>query len=126
MPKQVFIHNLTHPGPAALRAEYGASFLRRMRGMMFRRSLPPGWGLLMVQPRDSRMDAAIHMFFVPINLGVIWINSALEVVDVQLARSWCPAYWPRAAAKYVLETAPEHLSSFHIGDRLQLEEIPAS
>jgi uncharacterized membrane protein (UPF0127 family) len=93
---------------------------------MFRGSLPPGWGLLMVQSRDSRLDAAIHMLFVPMDLAVIWINSALEVVDVQLARSWRPAYWPKAAAKYVLETAPEHLSSFHIGDRLQFEEISAS
>jgi len=125
MPKQVLIHNLTHPDPSELQAEYGDSFWRRMRGLMFRRSLPPGWGLLMVQPRDSRMDAAIHMFFVPMDLAVIWINSAYEVVDVQLARSWRPAYWPKSAAKYVLETDPGRLKSFQIGDRLQFEEIPA-
>jgi len=126
MPKQVLIHNLTHPHPTPLQAEYGASFLRRMRGLMFRSSLPLNWGLLMVQPRDSRIDAAIHMFFVPMDLAVIWINSALEVVDVQLARSWQPAYWPRSAARYVLETAPERLTSFHIGERLQFEETSAS
>jgi uncharacterized membrane protein (UPF0127 family) len=65
------------------------------------------------------------MLFVPMDLAVIWINSAMEVVDIQLARAWRPAYWPKAPAKYVLETAPECLSSFHIGDRLRFEETPA-
>jgi uncharacterized membrane protein (UPF0127 family) len=125
MPKQVLIHNLSHPGSPALRAEYGSSFWRRMRGLMFRRSLPEGWGLLMVQSRDSRADASIHMFFVPMDLAVIWINTAREVVDVQLARSWRPAYWPQAPARYVLETTPEHLSSYNVGDRLEFEETTA-
>ena len=125
MPKQVLIHNLTHTASPALTAEYGESFWRRMRGLMGRSALPDGWGLLMVQGSESRLDAAIHMFFVPMDLAVIWINTAREVVDVQLARSWRPAYWPKAPAKYVLETAPERLSSFHIGDRLRFEEIPA-
>ena len=75
-----------------------------------------------MQKRQNRSDAAIHMFFVWMDLAVIWIDEDLQVVDVQLARSWRPFYIPCAPALYVLEVAPEHLSEYHIGDRLSFEE----
>lgn len=89
---------------------------------MFRRSLPENWGLLLVQPRDSRLDSSIHMLAMWMDLAVVWITDSGEVADVRLARRWKPAYFPRRPARYVLETAVAHLEDFHIGDQIRFEE----
>ena len=66
--------------------------IRSYYGLTFRRSLAPQEGLLLVQRNDSRVEATIHMFFMWIDLAVVWINMDNEVVDVQLAKRWRPAY----------------------------------
>ena len=105
--------------PAPLRAVYCDSFLCRLRGLMFRSSLAHDEGLLLVEGRDSRIDTAIHMLFVFMDLAVIWINSEYVVVDTVLARAWYPAYVPRQAAKYILEIHPARLNEFKIGDPVE-------
>lgn len=62
------------------------------------------------------------MMFMWMDLAVIWINSDYTVVDLVLARRWKLVYYPKAAAKYVLETGVSHLSDFSIGDKVHFEE----
>ena len=121
--QQVTIHNLNRSGAPSVTVKYCASFLCRLRGLTFRRNLEPGHGLLLVQSRDSRIDSAIHMLGVWIDLAVIWINSSEEVVDIKLARRWRPLYVPKKSAQYVLEMAVEHLPDFEIGDRVKIERL---
>jgi len=115
----VTLQNKNHPLPTRLQAIYCNSFLCRLRGLTFRRHLDTSEGLLLVESRDSRLDASIHMLFVFMDLGVIWINSKNEVVDTVLARSWRLAYAPQAAAKYVLEIHPDRMGEFQIGDLVE-------
>lgn len=124
MPRQVAIYNCTtQPQPRRIvTAKYCDSFLCRLRGLTFRRSLPEDWGLLLVQPRDGRIDSSIHMLFVFFDLAVVWINEDGKVVDVRLARKWRPAYLPKKPARYVLEMAAGRLGDFQIGDRVSFEE----
>jgi uncharacterized membrane protein (UPF0127 family) len=119
----VHIENKDQPLPAPLQAFYCDSFLCRLRGLMFRSSLAPGEGLILVQGRESRLDAAIHMLFVFTDLAVIWINSENVVVDTVLARAWHPAYAPCRAAKYILEIRPDRLNEFKIGDRVEVQNV---
>ena len=88
---------------------------------MFHPPLGPDDGILLVGKRDSRTDAAIHMFFMRMDLAVVWVNTDHQVVDVQLARRWRPAYSPAEPARYILEIAPAWLDAFQVGDRLQFE-----
>lgn len=118
----VLLHNQTHPTDKPLQAQYCASFLGRLRGLMFQKSISAYAGLLMVQPRADRLDAAIHMFFMNFDIAVIWADEHLRVVDVMLARRWRPAYMPAKAAKYVLETHPDRLNDYKIGDQLVIEQ----
>jgi uncharacterized membrane protein (UPF0127 family) len=115
------LENLNQPLPTPLQALYCDSFLCRLRGLMFRSSLAPGQGLLLVEGRDSRLDTAIHMLFVFMDLGVIWINSEKIVVDSVLARAWRPAYAPRQPARYILEIHPDRLNEFKIGDKIEFQ-----
>jgi len=121
--QQVNIYNLSCPQKPSIAAKYCVSFLCRLRGLMFRRSLKPEEGLLLVQSRESRLDAAIHMLFMWIDLAVIWINAASEVVDVRLARRWRLMYIPTQPAIYVLELAAEHLEDFKVGDKVKFENF---
>jgi uncharacterized membrane protein (UPF0127 family) len=120
--KYVILTNLSQPQTRPVVSRYCKSFFCRLRGLMFTRSLPPDSGLLLVQGRDSRLDASIHMLFMAIDLAVVWINKNQEVVDVCLAQRWHPAYTPKKPACYVLETHPERLPDFNIGDRVSWNE----
>jgi len=88
---------------------------------MFQKSLDVNGGLLMAQKVESRTNASIHMFFVKMDLGVIWLDSSRQVVDIQLAKSWQPMYTPQSAATYILEIHPQRLTEFQIGDQLSFE-----
>ncbi len=118
----ISIHNLSRPQTPIIQAKYCASFLCRLRGLSFRRSLPLNYGLLLVQKQDSRVDSSIHMLFMWMDLAVVWINGNQTVVDVQHARAWRPAYWSKSPARYVLEMSTHHLFDFAIGDRLSFEQ----
>lgn len=119
--KTIQLKNTARPLPAPLQAIYCDSFLCRLRGLMFRSHLDRGEGLLLVQARDSRIDSSIHMLFVYMDLGVIWINNDMTVVDTVRARAWRPAYAPQAAARYVLEIHPDRLGEFQVGDKLEFQ-----
>jgi uncharacterized membrane protein (UPF0127 family) len=119
--RQVSLHNTSRPLRSPFFAGYCESYVCRLRGLMLRADLQPDWGLLLVQGTDSRLDASIHMLFMRMDLAAIWINAAGQVVDAQLARRWRPAYIPRRPARFVLETHPDRLSDFQIGDQITFE-----
>ena len=121
--KIIKISNLTQPTSRPILARYCQSFFCQLRGLMFTRHLTDNHGLLLVQKGDSRINASIHMMFMWMDIAVIWINSQYTVVDKVLARRWKPAYLPREAAKYVLETNENHLAEFTIGDRVRFDEV---
>lgn len=115
----IAIDNVSRPLKTPLQAIYCASFLCRLRGLTFRRSVPPEQGLLLVQPADSRINASIHMLGVLVDLAVIWINSDHVVVDKVFARRWHPGYIPSLPARFILEISSERLEEFEAGDRVE-------
>jgi uncharacterized membrane protein (UPF0127 family) len=122
MPKTITIENKNRRIEGALRIRYCDTFFTQLRGFTLRSSLSRDEGLLLVGTRDSRLDSSIHMFFVSFDLSVIWINSAMQVVDKVLARSWRPAYFSRQPARYVLEIHPDRWGEFEIGDRVEFKD----
>ena len=121
--RYVLIHNTNRPSNQPVLARYCTSFLCRLRGFTFRRELHPDEAILLVQSKDSRLDAAIHMLGVWIDLGVVWINNTGDVVDLCIAQAWHPFYIPIGPARYVLEMAPERLGAFQAGDTVKIEEV---
>lgn len=123
--RRVLVQNLSRDSSLPIRARVCASFFCRLRGLTFHRSLAIDDGLLLVHKKDSRLEAAIHMLGVPINLAIVWINSHYEVVDLFLAHRWRTVHIPSKPARYVLEIAPERLNDFQIGDQIRFEEVDA-
>jgi uncharacterized membrane protein (UPF0127 family) len=95
------------------------SFLCRLRGLTFRRTMGDNEGLLLVGHRESRADTAIHMLFVFFPIAAIWLDRDGRVVDAQLARPFRPLYIPCAPARDVLEGPPTLLERVRIGDQLR-------
>jgi uncharacterized protein len=123
MPNPVIVHNLTKPIQQPALVGYADSFSSKLRGLMFRSRLDLNDGLLLVEKRDSRLDTSIHMFFVPFDLAVFWINSDMTVIDKVIAKSWRPAYLPKADAQYTLEIHPDRWGDYEIGDKVEFKQI---
>lgn len=112
------IRNLSNPRIAPLQAKWCQSFASRLRGFTFRSELDNNEGLVLVETGDTRVNTAIHMFFVWTDLAVAWVNTDLEVVDTTLAKAWRPFYAPAKPARYVIEFHPQRHGDFKTGDRI--------
>jgi uncharacterized membrane protein (UPF0127 family) len=88
---------------------------------MFRRSLHPGEGLLMVEQHASRAATSIHMLFMAFPIAVVWLDGSMCVVDKTLAEPWHLVYAPAKPACYTLEAAPSLLDRVNVGDMLSFE-----
>lgn len=119
MERWLQVYNRTQGGEALLRARWCASFGCRLRGLTFRRNLPPGEGLLLVESRESVPGAGIHMMAVFMELGVVWLDADFRVVDTVCAQPW-RMYLPAAPARYILEGTPALLEHVKMGDQLEL------
>ncbi len=119
----ILVRNLSQPVKEPAHIRRCESFTCRLRGLMFRSSLPVDEGLLLEITHDSRLDSSIHMLFVPFDLAVFWINSELCVVDKIIAKSWRPAYFPARAARYTLEMHPGRFNDYSVGDTVELQNV---
>jgi uncharacterized protein len=119
----VQIDNQSHPLIIPIRADYCTGFMDRFRGLMFRKTLAEHEGLLLVYPVESRVNSAIHMFFMNFDITTIWINSNNCVVDVCQALRWKPFYAPCEPACYVLETHVSQLNNFQPGDMVSFKNV---
>ena len=122
MTKWITVQNKTRGEQVLGRVRYCASFLCRLRGLTFRRSLGADEGLLLVGKRENRADTAIHMLFVFFPIAAVWLDKNGKIVDTMLVRPFRPFYAPRAPARDVLEGPPALLERVQIGDQLQFGE----
>jgi uncharacterized membrane protein (UPF0127 family) len=105
------------------RAKWCASWWCHFKGLQFVRHLDEQEGLLFVRTNESITATTIHMFFMFMNIGVVWLDKSGTVVDKKLARPWRPAYAPKSKAQYYLEAPVSILERVDIGDVLTFEEV---
>ncbi len=122
MPNIIRVENKNRTLTEPLQIKYCDTFFTQLRGFTFRSGISREEGLILAGKRDSRLDSSIHMLFVPFDLSVIWINSAMQVVDKVIAKSWRPAYFSRQPARYVLEIHPSRWGDFEIGDGVEFKD----
>jgi uncharacterized membrane protein (UPF0127 family) len=117
------IQNHTHPFSPPITAAYCSSFMSRFRGLMFQKYIRPNSGILLVESYESKINTTIHMLFMNFDIAAVWLDSRKTVVDTQLARRWRPYYAPAAPARYILETHPDRLLDFNLGDCLEFINV---
>ncbi|HDD31894.1 MAG TPA: DUF192 domain-containing protein [Thermococcus litoralis] len=82
------------------RVKVADTFFRRFRGLMLKPTID--YALVFVLPRETRINASIHMFFMLQSIDVIFLDSSREIVDLKRAHPW-RIYMPRESAKYIIE-----------------------
>ena len=117
----ITLRNRSNPDIRPIQTKWCESFLSKLRGYTFRRSLSMDEGLVLVEHRDSRVDTSIHMMFVWTDLAVIWIDSYNQVVDTVLAKAWWPFYASSQPARYILEIHPDRFGEFKPGDIVEFD-----
>jgi uncharacterized membrane protein (UPF0127 family) len=118
---KVTVKNHSRSLEKPLRVKNCETFLCRLKGLMFTNHIDLEDGLLLVHEAESKTNAAIHMFFVGMDLGVIWLDKNKQVVSLVRAKSWRAMYSPQAPAMYILEVHPDRLAEFRLGDKLSFE-----
>ncbi len=73
----------------------------RFLGLMFKK-LRKGEACVLKNPYNDRLGAGIHMFFVPQELDVLWLDEKGVVVDKKHCKRW-RLYFPEKSASYVVE-----------------------
>ena len=101
---------------------YCDSFFSKLIGLMFTKELPQEQGIILVEDKESRLNTAIHMFFMQYDITALWLDRNLVVVDKVLAKRWRPMYIPKKPAQYVVELNHENYTKFAIGDQLMLSD----
>ncbi len=90
---------------------------------MFTKVLEPDCGLLLVEKRESRLNTAIHMFFMNYDIAVLWLDEDLVIVDKILARKWVAFYCPKKPAQFVFELHASKFTEYAIGDKLEMIKL---
>jgi len=105
------------------RAKWCQSFWCHFKGLQLVTKLPESDGVLFVTNSESKVETAIHMFFMFINIAVVWLDANGVVVDKQFAKPWRPMYAPQQPAQYFIEANPSLLEKVNIGDQLTFDEV---
>ena len=95
------------------------SFFSRFFGLMFTFSKK---NLLLEFEKEGIFSSSIHMLFMFFSIDALWINSKMEIVDIQknikpfnpLNLSTWKIYKPKKPAKYVLELGVEKIEDKNI------------
>ena len=89
-----------------LTVELADTLPRKAKGLMFRKKLESGKGMLFVFKKNQSIP--IWMFGMRIPIDIIWINSAKEVVHIErdvepCTGMHCPVMKSETPSQYVLE-----------------------
>lgn len=99
----------------ATRVERAETFLARMRGLMFRRSIPDDYAL--VFHFGDPATRSLHMLFVPFAIDALWLVDG-EVQAVDTLPAWRGFEWGRADT--VVELPADRAVGVEPGDEVRL------
>ena len=98
------------PNGQVIRAETMITSLEVMRGMMFRTSLAPDRGMLLIYKAPGNYPTWTYQVLIPLDL--VWLDTSRNIVAVadnvppcKSRASECPQYGGKKVSKYLLELA---------------------
>ncbi len=109
---------------AKVRAEIADTQLKRIEGLMSRKTLPANEGMLFIF--DDENHHGIWMMNMGFPIDIVWIDRNLEIVDIaedaQPCTFNCPIYQPDEKALYVLEVNSGFVgkNKLRIGDSVSI------
>jgi uncharacterized membrane protein (UPF0127 family) len=101
----------------ATMVEYADSLPSKLRGLMFRRSIPDDYAL--VFRFDAVARRSVHMLFVPFPIDVVWLSDGI-VERVETLPAWRGLAVERADT--LVELPAGAAASVAVDDRLAIED----
>lgn len=98
----------------------------RNKGVLGKQSLAPNEGVLLVMPGRTGLSLfhSIHMFGVPFNLVIAWLDKDGHILDLKLAKPG-RMYFPKGFftdTEYILEVHPDHFQLLQNSQQIHWEE----
>ena len=113
-------------GPVSFDVELALDAATHERGLMFRKQVPEGTGMLFVFPADGPRVFWMKNTLVP--LDMIFLSSTRKIVGIleNTEPLTTSARDPHALAKYVLEVAggTAFAKGIHVGDVANFDDVP--
>jgi uncharacterized membrane protein (UPF0127 family) len=109
--------------PEQIRVRICDSFSSRFKGLMFDKAIAQNEGILLVQESESRVNSAIHMFFMNFDIAVFWLDRNFNIIDKKIAQKWKSILMPSKPAKYIFETHPDNINKIHVGETIQISKL---
>jgi uncharacterized membrane protein (UPF0127 family) len=99
------------------------SFFSRFKGLMFDKTINQDEGIILIQESESRINSAIHMYFMNFDIAVFWLDKELTIIDKKIAHKWKSILMPSKPAKYIFETHSDNIGKFQLGDIIQISKF---
>ena len=102
------------------RLEIADTYQRKTQGLMNRRFLPRGQGMIFVYDEPGMLSIWMKNTLIP--LTVLWLDEKAMVIDKQALYPCrvrhCPTFGPQRPSQYVVELNQAEFARFQVGDRL--------
>jgi hypothetical protein len=100
------------------KVELAESFFKKALGLMFRKNLEGA--LVLTLPRETRVGASIHTFFMRFPIDVLFLDEERRVVDTAFnVRPWTFNVTPRSPVRYVVEFEAGNMKKPGIGEKIE-------
>ena len=99
----------------------------RNKGVLGKRVLTRNEGVLLVMPQRTGLSLfhSIHMFGVPFDLAVAWLDKNGQILDLKLAKPG-RMYFPSGLftdTSYILEVHPDHFPQLQKSTKIHWEDL---
>jgi uncharacterized membrane protein (UPF0127 family) len=93
---------------------------QKMKGLMFEDPTRFDYALVFVLPRESIVNASIHMLFVFFPIDVVYLDKGKRVVDiVKNLQPFALGYSPKKPAKFFVELPAGKAKGIKLGHKLE-------
>ncbi|MDD5163778.1 MAG: DUF192 domain-containing protein [Candidatus ainarchaeum sp.] len=93
---------------------------KRLRGLMFENQALFDYALVFDLPRESVLNATIHMLFVFFPIDVVFLDKNRKVVDIiKSLQPFTPSCSPKKPAKFLIELPAGKANGISEGNELE-------
>ena len=114
------LYNKTSERKIMEKTRVAKSLFSQFKGLMFERKKSFDYALVFVLPRESRIAASIHTFFVFFPIDVVFLDGKKKVAEIVHAlQPFTPLYAPKEKTAYFIELPEGKSAGIKKGDILE-------
>ncbi|VVB84896.1 putative ACR [uncultured archaeon] len=106
----------------ATEIEFARTILSQVKGLMFRKSIPPGFAMIFEMKKPSSVN--VHMLFMRFPIDIIFLNEEKKTTGLYRLNPWS-GYKAMADIKYVIEMNAGTIEKYKlsIGGQMEFDDI---